>query len=114
MNNYELTIVIGTLNRPQTVLKLLKELLQAQRKINFEVLVFDQSTNENYQDLLSKFPKQKGFALFHFTPNNTPKYLNMGWQKANSPHVLYFDDDVSLTPDTLPAHLKANENLATL
>jgi GT2 family glycosyltransferase len=114
MNNYELSIVIGTLNRPQTVLKLLKELLKERQKLNFEVMVFDQSTNENYQNLLSKFPKQRGFTHFHFTPNNTPRYLNMGWQKAKSPLVLYLDDDVSLTPDTLSTHLKAYENAAVL
>ena len=101
----KLTVVIGTLNRPRVASLLIKQLLKESQKIPLEVLVFDQSNNENFQKIKSSFPKLDSWHLFHLDKPNTCRYLNLGWQKAKADIVLYLDDDVELTPETLGAHL---------
>lgn len=100
-----LTIVIGTLNRPEVILKLIKELLLQSSILPFEVLVFDQSSEGDYEKLKGEFPDKDNFKLLRLNSPNTCKYLNMGWQKAKYPIVLYLDDDVSITDKTLRAHI---------
>jgi len=106
----QITIVIGTLNRPKIVLSLIKQLVEQTKKIPFEVYIIDQSNSVNYKDLLDKFPKLSNFLLVHFDKPNTVKYLNYGWQNARTPIVLYLDDDVTLTDDTIKAHIGAYKN----
>ena len=106
----QLTVVIGTLNRPKIVSQLLKQLVNESRQLLFEVLVFDQSNSQNYRKLKNDFPSQTNFRLFHLDTPNTCHYLNLGWQKSQAPVVLYLDDDVILTSHTLSGHLKAYDN----
>jgi GT2 family glycosyltransferase len=108
----EITVVIGTLNRPHVVATLLTQLLVAAKTIQLEVIVVDQSTPENWQQLQREFPQLPNFTLIHFDTPNTCKYLNYGWQHAKAPIVLYLDDDVELTDGTLQAHINAYTNPA--
>lgn len=108
----EITIVIGTLNRPNIVMSLIGQLVEKAKKIKLEVIVVDQSTSENYNELTKKFPKQINFKLTHFNKPNTVKYLNYGWKNAKASIVLYFDDDITFTENTIQAHLEAYENLS--
>jgi GT2 family glycosyltransferase len=103
----QITIVIGTLNRPKIVLSLIKQLVEKSKKILFEVFVIDQSAPENYKELSDKFPKLSNFLLIHFDKPNTVKYLNYGWKNAKTPFVLYLDDDVTLTEDIIKSHIEA-------
>lgn len=107
MAKREITIVIGTLNRPLVVNNLLKQLSHDPQSDKWEIFVFDQSDDVNYQRLKTLFPKKTNFYLFHLDEPNTCRYLNLGWQRANAPVVLYFDDDVVLTKTTVSAHLAA-------
>lgn len=102
-----ITVVTGTLNRPKVVLELIKQLKQEAKKIPLEVIVVDQSTHDNYVQLLDRFPKASNFTLVHFDRANTCKYLNFGWKQAKAPVVLYLDDDVTITDKTIQAHLDA-------
>lgn len=101
------TVVIGTLNRPRVVQQLIKQLKGIAKKIPLQIIVVDQSTQENYVMLADTFPKAPSFMLVHFDRPNTCKYLNFGWQQAQAPIVLYLDDDVTITDETIPAHLDA-------
>ena len=103
----EITIVIGTLNRPNVVMSLIQQLEEESKKIQLEVIVVDQSILENYNDLAKKFPKQINFKLTHFDKPNTCKYLNYGWIEAQAPIVLFLDDDVTLTESAIKAHIEA-------
>lgn len=102
----KITIVIGTFNRPTVVLKLLDQLKQI-KKPAIEVLVYDQSNLENYQILKSNFPNNQDFHLIYLDKPNTCHYLNLGWQKSNTSIVLYLDDDVEITPETIQFHIDA-------
>jgi len=101
------TVVIGTLNRPRVVQQLIKQLKGIAKKIPLQIIVVDQSTQENYVMLADTFPKAPSFMLVHFDRPNTCNYLNFGWQQAQAPIVLYLDDDVTITDETIPAHLDA-------
>lgn len=107
-----LTVVIGTLNRPQVIIKLIEQLLIVSKSIFIEVLVFDQSNNKNYLCLKKQFPNSENFKLFHLFEPNTIQYLNLGWQKAQSELVLYLDDDVTIKDLTIPSHISAYDDLS--
>ena len=106
----QITIVIGTLNRPNVVMSLINQLVEESKRIQIEVIVVDQSTSENYNELTKKFPKQINFKLTHFDKPNTVKYLNYGWKNAKAPIVLFLDDDVTLNEGTIKAHIEAYED----
>ncbi len=108
----QISVVIGTLNRPNVVMSLIDQLVEESKKIRLEVIIVDQSIPDNYKELTKKFPKQINFELTHFDKPNTIKYLNYGWKNAKAPIVLYFDDDVTLTESTIQTHLEAYENLS--
>ncbi len=103
----KITVVIGTFNRPHVV-KLLLDQLTACSYI--EVLVFDQSDKKNYHSLQKTFSKKSNFKLFHLDKPSGVEFLNLGWQKAQAPVVLYLDDDIEVTEKTISAHLRAYEN----
>jgi len=108
------SIVIGTLNRPQVVLKLLLQLINQSKSVDFEVLVYDQSTAENYKKLQNQFPKQENFKLIHLDKPNTCRYLNLGWKNGSSEIVLYLDDDVTITEKTITEHIKKYDDKSIL
>jgi glycosyltransferase involved in cell wall biosynthesis len=101
----QITIVIGTLNRPQVVMQLIQQLVEESKKTHLEVIVVDQSSEENVLLLKSQFPQLDNFALIHLEKPNTCKYLNYGWKNAKAPIVLYLDDDVTITEKTIQSHI---------
>ena len=105
--NPRITVVIGTLNRPNVVMPLINQLVEESKKIFLEVIVIDQSIPKNYNDLTKKFPKQINFKLIHFDKPNTVKYLNYGWKRAQAPIVLFLDDDVTITEKTIISHIES-------
>jgi len=109
-----ISIVIGTFNRPATINLLLKQLILESKKINFEVIVYDQSDKKNYQKLSAIFPKNTCFKLIRLDHPNTCQYLNLGWKNARGAIVLYLDDDVQITKETIPAHINAYTNQKTM
>lgn len=113
MNKPAISVIIGTLGRPQVVSRLLDDLLKYSKKIPIEVLVFDQSVNKDYRILSSGFPKRVNFYLFHLHKPNTCRYLNLGWQKSKADIVLYLDDDVRLTKMTLTTHINSYSDKRT-
>lgn len=108
--NPKITVVIGTLNRPEVILRLVDQLDNESKKLPLEIIVIDQSDAANYDILKNKFPSRKGLTLTHFVTPHTCKYLNYGWQHAQADVVLYLDDDVTITEKTLPAHIHAYTN----
>lgn len=100
----KITVVIGTFNRLRVVNTLINQLKNIS---DIEVLVFDQSDEKNYQLLKRSFPKKSNFKLYHLDKPSGVQFLNLGWQKAQAPIVLYFDDDVEITEKTISAHLRA-------
>lgn len=105
----QITVVTGTLNRPHVVMQLVAQLVKQSEHVSLEVIVVDQSLPENFALLQKQFPQISHFFLVHFEKPNTCKYLNYGWKNAKTPIVLYLDDDVTITDETIPSHLAAYE-----
>jgi len=103
----KITVVIGTFNRPRVVNNLLNQLKNIP---SIEVIVIDQSDKKIYTELKKNFPKKPNFALHHLANPSGVEFLNLGWQKAKAPIVLYLDDDVEITEQTISEHLRAYEN----
>lgn len=110
----QITIVVGTLNRPHVAQQLVSQIDKITHTIPLELLVLDQSNRENYTILEDVFPKKAHFKLKYFEEANTCKYLNYGWAHAAAPIVLYLDDDVSISIDTILAHLSAYKEQSIL
>ena len=106
----EISIVIGTLNRPNVVLSLIKQLKEKSKKIQLEVIVVDQSLQTNSIKLRKHFPKQSNFRFYHLDTPNTCQYLNLGLREAKAPIILYLDDDVSISEGTVKAHIDTYKN----
>ncbi len=106
----EVTIIIGTLNRPHVALSLINQIVMNTGGISVEIILIDQSTEENFKTLESSLQNIPNAKLIHFRTANTPKYLNYGWKNAQAPIVLYLDDDTSITPETIKKHLQAFNN----
>jgi len=105
--NPQITVVTGTLNRPQIVIQLITQLVEVSKKSFLEVIVVDQSLLENFVKLKNQFPVLNNFTLVHFDKPNTCKYLNYGWKNAKAPIVLYLDDDVTITDNSVQSHIDA-------
>ena len=105
--NPQITVVTGTLNRPEIVIQLITQLVEVSKKIDLEVIVVDQSLSENFVKLKNQFPVLNNFTLVHFDKPNTCKYLNYGWKNAKAPIVLYLDDDVTITDNSVQSHIDA-------
>jgi len=110
MKTPEISIVIGTLNRPKILLELIHQLEEISKTIPLEVLVFDQSDKNNYNLLLAKFPKKENFRLVPQSEPNTCRYLNHGYKLAKASIILYLDDDVSVSNVAILAHIMAFED----
>lgn len=106
----QITIVIATLNRPQVVMKLINQLVEASKKNPLEVLVIDQSNKNDFHEFLKIFPRLRNFRLLYQKKVNYCASLNVGWKEANSSIVLFLDDDVEITRDTICSHLNAYKN----
>jgi len=109
--NPQITVVTGTLNRPQVVIQLITQLVEVSKKIQMQVIVVDQSLEEQFSLLKDQFPQLKDFELVHFQKPNTCKYLNYGCKNAKAPIVLYLDDDVTITDNTIQAHIDTYSDL---
>ncbi len=109
-----ISVVIGTLNRPMIVLKLVKQLIDEYKKNNLEIIIFDQSSVKNKKELSIRLPKKKYIRLIKKSRPNTVAYLNDGYRHSKSDYVLYLDDDVKITSETIPTHIRSYADPAVM
>lgn len=101
------SIIIPTLNRSADLRRLLDSVLQ-QTLLPFEVVVVDQSSNEETSRLVAEFKPvvlSLGFSLiFRYLPEpGLTKARNAGLDCANGDFVIFLDNDVVLETDYLKA-----------
>ncbi len=83
----KVTVVIPTYNRPGLAENLKRQILQYSP--NCEVFIIDQSGSGE---------------------PNTSRAKNEGLRKSTGEIIIFFDDDVEITKDTIPAHIKEYED----
>ena len=107
----EVSVVCSSYNRGSRVAEMLAALeLQSLDHSAFEVVIVNDGSTDDTQEILEKFAANASFAL-HIVRN--PKNLgrspgrNIGWRAASAPIIAFTDDDCAPDPDWLRAGLDA-------
>ncbi len=106
-----ISIVIPTYKRESSLGRLLINLSGITYK-NFEVIVVEQG--ESHIVYFKKLVKRFSFKYFLLKNISTPKAMNLGVEKAKGDYILFFDDDVTVTPRIIDFHVGnfVNPNVA--
>ena len=103
--NPKISIIIPTINRYDDLDNTIKDLHQ-QSIQDFEIIIIDQTDSS-----LFKLIEQEKVIHLHKKYKSASKARNTGLIEANSPIVLYLDDDIIIkNKDFLKNHLKHFEN----
>lgn len=104
-SNYLVTSIITTKNRPELVLRSLKSVFQ-QTYLNIEVILVDDSDNEETKKALLQFNKQ-----IRYIKNEKSKGAcysrNIGLTEARGDFIALLDDDDFWMPEKIERQLKA-------
>lgn len=109
----QLSVVIPTYNRQETLAKALRALFAQQglEQIIWEIIVVDDGSTDETGNLVAKLATQSSVPLsYHYQENNGPAAArNRGIQAAAAPLVLLIGDDILAHPDLLAHHLAAHK-----
>lgn len=106
------SVVIPTLNRHESVTRLVGELL-SQDYPEKEMIIVDQSDEENAA-LRHLADEREDVQYLRQRERGTTAARNAGWKRATGEVVCFFDDDIELVGESvLTAHMEnyANENI---
>lgn len=101
----DLAIVVPTVGRSDVLVPLLEQLLAVAADTD-EIVVVDQSTGEDRTRIV-QFAAGRRLRLIHRDQRGLPAARNVGIAATTAPVVLFFDDDVILSPGCLDAHRAA-------
>jgi GT2 family glycosyltransferase len=104
MNKPLVSVVVPTYNRGQPLVRTLKSLLK-QQKVDFEILVVDQSKRRfaGKEKFLKEHPEIKYFKIF--SPN-AARAKNFGAMKARGEIILFVDDDIEARRGLIVNHVR--------
>jgi len=102
-----LSVVIGTLNRHEDLLKTLSYFANKETYRPFEVLIVDQS--DSVDPRLRAFLDRNSdrFRAIRLPERNLPKARNAGIELAKGEIIVFVDDDVEILPGFLAGHAAA-------
>src|SRR4051812_34556424 len=107
MNKPDISVIIPTYNREAELIDAIEAIL-AQSHQNLELLILDQSNKP--QPAKEKFiasVKDSRLRYIKITPPSLPAARNFGLHAAQSPIVLFLDDDIKIGKDLIKFHLQA-------
>lgn len=106
-----ISVIIPTLNRSEHLLQTLYDLSQQVFDYGFEIIVVDQSDQEDTRAL--DFAKQHHMVRYHFVSDfrGLPKARNFGASVAVFDYLLFLDDDISCDNTLLKEHYHALQPL---
>lgn len=101
------SIIIPTYNRDEILCNTLSSILQHSDQYS-ELIVADQSDNHSAKtrQFLDQLIQDKKITLIKPAYPNTCNAKNEGIRTASGDIMLFFDDDVSITDDCIPYHLR--------
>lgn len=108
--SFEISIIVPSYRRSQTLHKLVKLLVPLETHVKFELLVVDQNLDEIRQLNQTYLA---GFSFVRFVKLDQPNVSaarNLGAKLATSDVLLFLDDDIEPTPDFVLAGLSHLRN----
>ncbi len=108
MPNPELSVIIPTFKRHDSLARTLKSVEQA-RSSSIEVIVVDQSrdSRERSDDFCREYPFLKYICLLK---PGLPNARNSGILNSTGSVILFIDDDTTIHPECFTEHLKYHKN----
>ncbi len=100
------SIIVPTLNRQTYLLDTIRDLL-AQRHSRIEILIVDQSSQDDpaLLSLIRRYPELISYHRVSF--RGLPLARNYGWQNAKYEAIVFVDDDIRCGPSLVNEHLRA-------
>lgn len=108
----QVSIIVPTRNRANTVKKVIKAILKVDYPKKFEVIVINDASTDNTKQVLEKeFGKNKAFTLINFNKNmGVCRARNAGIKKAKYPIIVNMDHDCIPEKNWLKDLVKHFEN----
>lgn len=105
-----ITVIIPTYNREDKILRAIKSVL-AQTYENVEILVIDDSSQDNTKEIVTNFIEQKklhNIVTYIKNKNNlgSPATRNVGIKIAKGEYIAFLDDDDFFFPDKLEKQIQ--------
>jgi len=104
----KISVVIPTHNRAD-ILKTCLEKLQAQKGVDFEVIVVDDGSEDHTEDVVSNLQSSTSNLMYIKQPSSHQGTArNRGVKEASGDIVLFIGDDIFVEPDFLQKHHDAH------
>lgn len=103
----DLSIIIVTFKSEGTIEKCLDSVYSSSKHVDFEVIISDNSPNNNTSDLIKEIGKKYKNLTFIKNKKNEgfSRGNNIGIKKASGEYVLFLNPDMVLEKDTIPGML---------
>jgi len=98
-----ISIVIPTCNRPSTLGIAIESIINT-NFCDYELLIVDQSGNDDTKQLVTGKYKHNKVHYLHSTTQCSSDSRNIGWQKASAEYVAFTDDDAFVDENWLQAY----------
>lgn len=99
-SNPEISAIICTRNRGKNAVFAVQTILDNTHP-NFELIVIDQSTNQETEQAVAKFSSDRRFRYVYTTTQGLGRARNIGLQLAHADIVAFTDDDCSVPTNWL-------------
>jgi glycosyltransferase involved in cell wall biosynthesis len=96
----EYAVVVATYNRGSKITPLLESILRSE-VLNFEVVIVDQSTNDDTRRAVESYLGDSRVRYFHSNVASTSRSRNRGFALTTAPIVAITDDDCIVPSDWL-------------
>ena len=96
----KVSVVIPTYNRPGLALNLARQIRKYEA--NAEIIIVDQSEKKEDPQKI----RESSLKYILNSRVNTSIAKNIGFKETTGDIVIFFDDDVEITPTTIKAHLE--------
>ena len=113
IKNYMISIITPTYNRANSIKDTIQSLIH-QKYGNWELLIIDDGSSDNTEEILKEFMKADSRIKYYKRPQNRLKGANacrnIGIQYVEGDYVIFLDSDDCLPPDFLSDRTKFISN----
>lgn len=112
MSKVDLSIIIVTYNSKDTILICLESIIKTVKEYTYEIIISDNSQNDETEEALTDFIKGKKNILFIHNKENLgfSKGNNVAVKKANGKYILFLNPDTKVYEKTIDGMMKFMKN----